>query len=239
MWTRQQKRPRLHEPVPLPPPVHPPICSPGHSWAEGPQAAGSVCWYPCSHRWGRQGGTDCICTDCIHAPEVVPRLVPTYSPYRRVTVAQRWTERPGSLAVLDRGPTARLLLTRCLSGTCWKLVAWQGQFFFGESSPGLQAPSSGTALGSDRQVDDGQTDSQLWVGSRLRVSCLTQLVGASPCLCAALPCHVPCVNARAPAAPTAGKLAFIEALTSALCSCGRRLGAGGSRHGPDAATRCP
>lgn len=44
------------------------------------------------------------------------------------------------------------------------------------------------------------------------------------CLCAELPCHVPCVNARAPAAPTAGKLAFIEALTSALCSCGRRLG---------------
>lgn len=167
---------------------------------------------------------DCICTHCTRAPEVVPRLVPTYPPHRRVTVAQRWTERPGSPAVLDRGPTTWLLLTHCLSGTRWKLVAWPGQFFFGESGPGLQAPSSGIALGSDRQVDDGQTDSQLWVGSWLHVSCLTQLVGASPCLCAELPCHVPCVNARAPAAPTAGKLAFIEALTSALCSCGRRLG---------------
>lgn len=36
------------------------------------------------------------------------------------------------------------------------------------------------ALGSERQVDEAQTDSQLWVGSWLRVSCLTQLVGASP-----------------------------------------------------------
>lgn len=121
-----------------------------------------------------------IYTCCPRAPEAIPRLVPTYSPHRRVTVAQRWTESPGSLAALDRGPTTRLLLTRCLSGTHWKLVAWPGQFLFGESSPSLQASSSGMALGSERQVDEAQTDSQLWVGSWLRVSCLTQLVGASP-----------------------------------------------------------
>lgn len=79
---------------------------------------------------------------------------------------------------------------------------------------------------------DRRTDCQLWVGSWLHVSRLAQLVGLSPCLCAELPCHVPCFKARAPAAPTAGKLAVIEALTSALCSCGWQWGQVGAGIGP-------
>lgn len=118
---------------------------------------------------GREG-----CGTCTLAP-VSLRSSPGWSPPAPLTdgatVAQRWTERPGSLAVLDQGPTTRLLLTRCLSGTRWKLVAWQGQFFFGESSPSPQAPRSGIALGSDRQVDDGQTASCGWgLGSVCPVS---------------------------------------------------------------------
>lgn len=36
MWTHQKERePRLHKSVSHPPPVHPLICSPGHSWAKG------------------------------------------------------------------------------------------------------------------------------------------------------------------------------------------------------------
>lgn len=139
--------------------------------AAGPRAAGlqDLCGgAPAPTGWG--GGEGVWTTSAPAAPMPL-RPVPTSSPHRWVTVAQRWTERPGSLAVPDRGPTTRLLLTRCLSGTRWKLVAWPGQFFFGESSPSLQAPSSGIALGSDRQVADGQTASCGWgLGSVCPVS---------------------------------------------------------------------
>lgn len=169
MWTRQRKKPRLHKPVPLPS-----ACPSTHllsraQLGQGPPGYRICAAVPRSHRWG--GGGEGVWTTSAPAAPMPLRPVPTSSPHRRVTVAQRWTERPGSLARPDRGPTARLLLTRCLSGTRWKLVAWPGQFFFGESSPSLQAPSSGIALGSDRQVADGQTASCGWgLGSVCPVS---------------------------------------------------------------------
>lgn len=73
----------------------------------------------------------------------------------------------------------------------------------GEASPGPQPPSSRATLGFDRWMDR-RSDCQLWVESWFHVSRLAQLVGVSPCLCAELPCHAPCVEARGPAAPLPG-----------------------------------
>lgn len=56
---------------------------------------------------------------------------------------------------------------------------------------------------TDRWMDR-RTGCPLRVGSWLHVSRLAQPVGVSPCLCAELPCHAPCVKARGPAAPLPG-----------------------------------
>lgn len=93
----------------------------------------------------------------------------------------------------------------------------------GSTGPAHRHP----AILMDRWTD-GQTASCGWgPGSVSLVS--PPLVGASPRLCSELPCRVPRVNARAPAIPLprpTWKHALIEALTSALCSCGRRRGLG-------------
>ena len=89
------------------------------------------------------------------------------------------------------------------------------------------------AILTDRWTD-GQTASCGWgPGSMCLVS--PPLVGAFPRLCSELPCCVPRVNAQAPAVPLpcpAWKHALIEALTSALRSCGRQRGLGEQTGGP-------
>lgn len=60
------------------PPVHPPICSAGRSWAKGRRATGSVRRCPApTGGGGRRGGVDYICTCCTHAPEACPHLLPS------------------------------------------------------------------------------------------------------------------------------------------------------------------
>lgn len=173
-----------------------------------------MCRCPSSHRRGRPGGVGHIYTCCPRAPEAVPRPVPTYSPHRKVTVAQRWTESwvPGRSGPGPHHPAAPNSLP-----FRDPLEAWS-------QAPAYRHPARGWLwVLRDRWTRHRQTASCGWgPGSVCPVSPSWWV--RPHCLCAELPCHVPCVNARDPAAPTAGKLAFIEALTSALCSCGRRLG---------------
>lgn len=137
------------------------ICSPGHGWAKGHEAAGSVCWWPCSQELGLRGSWT------VPVPPVVTRPVPPTSLYRWVTMVQSWASQ-------TKGPHPPAL-THCLSGPRRKLVAGQAQLFCRESRPGSQAPRSGTALGSDGQVDkrtDGRTASCGWGPSSM---CLVSL----------------------------------------------------------------
>lgn len=182
MWTHQREENYASTGLSLV--LSPCIHSSAHQGTAGPRAmrlqdlrVGG----PAPASWGSKGAW---------TAQVVTRPVPTHFPYTWVTVAQRWTERPGPLAVLpDRGPRRPAAPNHCLSGTRWKLVAWQGPLFCRESRPGPQAPSFGTALGSDGQVHkwtDGRTASCGWgPGS---VCLVSPSWWARPRVCA-LSCH--------------------------------------------------
>lgn len=141
---------------------------------QGPRATGCL-GGPASTSWGLEV-----------ALEVVTRLPSTHAPYRQVTVAQRWTERPGPLAVFGpraypAAPNPLPFRDRLEVCSLTRPILLQG------AQPWPTGTQLQTALGSDGQVDR-QTNRPPAVGGVLAPCVPSRLAGGSVPV-SALSCH--------------------------------------------------